>query len=93
MGTHRSRLEAVINLLEEIESGTSMMTDILRKTNMSRDIGKHLLLILLDKGYLDTLQNAVQRKDPDIVLSYIINSKGKEMLKDLSKYNWLFIIR
>ena len=93
MGTHRSRLEAVINLLEEIESGTSMMTDILRKTNMSRDIGKHLLFVLLDKGYLDTLQNAVQRKDPDIVLSYLINSKGREMLKDLNKYNWLFALR
>ncbi len=93
MGTHRSRLEAVINLLDEIQSGTSMMTDILRRTNMSRGIGKNLLSTLLDRGYLDTLQNATQRQDPDIVLSYLINPKGKEMLKDLNKYNWLFVLR
>lgn len=93
MGIHRSRLESVLDMLNEIEAGTSMMTDILRKTNMSRGIGKSLLAALLDKGYLNTLQNKQQRKDPDIVLSYIINSQGKEMLKDLTKYNWLFALR
>ncbi len=92
MGRHRSRLESVLDILNEIRAGTSMMTDILRKTNMSRGIGKSLLLHLLNKGYLDTLQNEQQREDPDIVLSYIINSKGREMLKDLNKYNWLFTI-